>query len=430
MEMKTEMPALNLPIVTVTTILIASLYLLITEKIPVDKTALGIMVALAFTGILTPAEVISGFANPAVITVGAMFLLSHGLIRTGAVGVVSEQIIRFSKGSRARGGLFVLLCVMLASAFINNTPVVVLFIPIVMALSCECDFSPSKLLIPMSYASILAGTCTLIGTSTNIIVSDLSAQFGFAPLSMFELGRVGIPIAIIGVIYLYFLSPKLLPGRTAPVCELDDEKVDKYIAELIVTSESPLIGEANVIHYSRDRLGLDLIEVFRNGRIIDPLRTPISMASGDILLVKGSAKDILACLKQNILELARGEEEMTFGEGGQDDLIVELVIPPMSQLLQEPLSSIELQNDPEIKIIAIRTRRHHYSYRKIKRGQCLLCHPHRISDQPIGLWARALPFLGLHQARSSVEHPGHRPIEPSHSPVLAILNPFSFGNVN
>ncbi len=360
------MADLNLEIILVSGILIAALSLLITEKIAVDKTAIGIMVALATTGILSPGETISGFANPAVITVGAMFLLSHGLIRTGAVGFISERILHFSKGNKTRAVILILTSVALASAFINNTPVVVLFIPIVMGLSCECDFSPSKLLIPLSYVSILAGTCTLIGTSTNIIVSDLSTQFGFEPLSMFELSRVGIPIALIGMIFLFFISPKILPGRTAPVCELDENKSNRYIAELIVSPDSPLIGEEHIMEHAAEHLGLSVIEVFRNGNIFDPVRSQITVKQEDILLVKGSAEDIVSCLKKQILEPAHGEEDISFGKGLKDDLIVELIVPPMSGLLREKLLSTELQNDPEIKIIALRTRRHHYSYRKIK----------------------------------------------------------------
>ena len=356
---------LNLEIILVSGILIAALSLLITEKIAVDKTAIGIMVALAITGILSPAETISGFANPAVITVGAMFLLSHGLIRTGAVGFISERILYFSKGNKTRTVILILTTVALSSAFINNTPVVVLFIPIVMGLSCECDFSPSKLLIPLSYVSILAGTCTLIGTSTNIIVSDLSTQFGFEPLSMFELSKVGIPIAIIGMAFLFFISPKILPGRTAPVCELDENKSNRYIAELIVCQNSPLIGEEHIIEHAEEHLGLSVIEVFRNGDIFDPVRSPVTIKQEDILLVKGSAEDIVSCLKKQTLELAHGEEDIAFGLSAKDDLIIELIVPPMSGLLREKLLSTELQNDPEIKIIAIRTRRHHYSYRKI-----------------------------------------------------------------
>ncbi len=360
------MPGADLQITLVSLILIASLILLITEKIAVDKTAMGIMVALAMTGILSPSETVSGFANPAVITVGAMFLLSHGLIRTGAVAFVTERVLHFSKGNKSIAFVLVLLTVAIASGFINNTPVVVLFIPIVMGLSCECDFSPSKLLIPLSYTSILAGTCTLIGTSTNIIVSDLSTTFGFAPLSMFELSFVGIPIAVIGIIFLLFVSPAVLPGRTAPVCELDETKSNRYIAELIIPAKSVLVGQKDIINHARDTYGLSVIEVFRKNNIFDPSRSRITIQPNDTLLVKGSAEDIIYCLNKRIVEPAHGEEGMAFGSRGKNDLIIEVIIPPLSGLLKEKLLSTQLQNDPDIRIIAIRTRRHHYSYRKIK----------------------------------------------------------------
>lgn len=360
------MPEMDLQIIWVSLILIGALFLLVTEKIAVDKTAVGILISLALTGILTPSESVAGFANPAVITVGAMFLLSYGLIRTGAVGFVTQIVLHFSKGKKNIAFILILISVALASAFINNTPVVVLFIPIVMGLSCDCDFSPSKMLIPLSYISILAGTCTLIGTSTNIIVSDLAAGLGFEPLSMFELSRAGIPIALVGLIFLFFVSPKILPGRTAPVCELDEAKANRYIAELIVPDGSMLIGEKQIIESVEENLGLSVIEIFRNNDIFDPSRSPVTVQENDILLVKGSAEDIVAALTKQVLELAHGEEDMAFGSDRKDDLIIELVVPPLSDLLREKLLSTELQNDPEIRIIALRTRRHHYSYRKMK----------------------------------------------------------------
>ncbi|MCG8377020.1 MAG: SLC13 family permease, partial [Chlorobiales bacterium] len=332
----------------------------------VDKTAIGIMVVLALTGILSPAQTVAGFANPAVITVGAMFLLSYGLIRTGAVAFVTELVLHFSRGNKNIAFALILLTVAVASGFINNTPVVVLFIPIVMGLSCDCDFSPSKVLIPLSYASILAGTCTLIGTSTNIIVSDLAGGLGFQPLTMFELSTAGIPIAVAGMLYLFFVSPRILPGRTAPVCELDETKSNRYIAELIVPPKSSLIGQDNIIDHALDTLGLNVIEVFRKNNIFDPSRSTLTIQENDTLLVKASAEDILSALNKKVLALAHGEEDMAFGTSGPDDLMIELIVPPLSGMLQERLLSSELQNDPDIRIIAIRTRRHHYSYRKIK----------------------------------------------------------------
>ncbi|MBT8340668.1 MAG: SLC13/DASS family transporter, partial [Desulfatitalea sp.] len=177
-------------IAVVTIILVATLVFLVTERVTIDLTAIGIMVALALTGILEPAEAVAGFANPAVITVGTMFLISQGMIRTGVVGAIGQRVIALTRGRAWLALLVVLIIVAVSSAFINNTPVVVLFIPVIMSMGCHLGFSPSKFLIPISYASILAGTCTLIGTSTNIIISDLSAQYGYGALGMFELARV------------------------------------------------------------------------------------------------------------------------------------------------------------------------------------------------------------------------------------------------
>jgi len=358
---------MNVPIVVVSIILVITLVLLVSEKISVDKTAIGIMIVLALTGILTPGESVTGFANPAVVTVAAMFLLSHGLIRTGAVDVLTELVMKFSRGNRQSAFIIILVAVAVLSAFINNTPVVVLFIPIVMAMSCEYDFSPSKLLIPLSYVSILAGTSTLIGTSTNIIVSDLAYVKGYDQLSMFELGRIGVPIALLGLLFLFFVAPKLMPGRIGPVCELDEGKENKYIAELIATQKSPLVGRRDISQYVEENLGLDVVEIFRNGGIIDPSRQNVTILPDDILLVKGAAQDLVSCLKTQHLSLVQGDDDFTFGGKPEEELIVELIIPPLSSLLREPLISAELQYDSDIRIIAIRSRMSYFSYRKIEK---------------------------------------------------------------
>jgi di/tricarboxylate transporter len=233
----------------VTLILVAAMLLLVTEKLPVDLTSIGIIVILAVTGILTPTEAIAGFASPAVMTVGAMFLISRGMIRTGAVGYISRAVMHQAKGNPVRIILLILLIVGVSSAFINNTPVVVLFIPIVLSLSCDLNMSPSKLLMPVSHASILAGTCTLIGTSTNIIISDMSASYGFGALGMFELSPLGVPIAILGIAYLMVAAPKLMPDLHSPVCETRDDKHRRYLAELKVPKSSRIVGERPAAYF-------------------------------------------------------------------------------------------------------------------------------------------------------------------------------------
>jgi di/tricarboxylate transporter len=350
----------------VTLVLVVAMLLLITEKLPVDLTSIGIIVVLTVSGILTPTEAIAGFANPAVITVGAMFLISQGMIRTGAVGFISQQVTEYSRGRPNLAIFLILIIVGMASAFINNTPVVVLFIPIILSLSCELDFSPSKFLIPVSYASILAGTCTLIGTSTNIIISDLSAAYGFGSLGMFELTPLGLPIALLGIVFLIFAAPKLMPSGHNPVCELKDSEHRRYLAEFQIPRESPIIGESPESYFAEKYPNMEVLELIRYSHVFYPDRDPVKIAPDDLLLVKGSANDLVEILHQDVVELPLSGENINFGAEQKKSLIVELIIPPQSRLLGERLVASRLQRDPDIHIIAIKRRKLHYAEPKVK----------------------------------------------------------------
>jgi len=185
-------------IALVSIVVVVAIILLITEKLPLDLTAIGIMVVLMVLGLLQPKEAVAGFAHPAPLTVGALFIVSRGLTRTGALDAVSKRLVAQVKGSRLRMLVLSLVVCGVFSAFMNNTPVVVLFISVVMAVCCEYSFSPSRFLLPISFVSILAGSATLIGTSTNIIVSDLGVEAGQDAIGMFELTLLGGPIAVVG----------------------------------------------------------------------------------------------------------------------------------------------------------------------------------------------------------------------------------------
>jgi di/tricarboxylate transporter len=350
----------------VTLILVVAMLLLITEKLPVDLTSIGIVVVLTTTGILTPTEAIAGFASPAVITVGAMFLISKGMIRTGAVGFISQMVTRYSRGRPTLAIFLILVIVGTASAFINNTPVVVLFIPIILSLSCELDFSPSKVLIPVSYASILAGTCTLIGTSTNIIISDLSVKHGLGSLGMFELSPLGVPIALLGLFFLFFAAPKLMPSMHNPVCELKDDEHRRYLAELQVPHGSRIIGENPESYFSQKYPGMEVLELIRYSHVFYPDRDAVKIAADDLLLVKGSANDLVEILHDDTVELPLAEQGLNFEAEEKQALIVELIIPPQSSLLGERLVTSRLQRDPDIHIIAIKRRELHYAEPKVK----------------------------------------------------------------
>jgi len=348
----------------VSAILLVTLVLLVTDKAPVDLVAVGIMVVLAVTGVLEPQEAVAGFASPAVLTVAAMFLMSRGMIRTGAVGFIGQRVIAAARGNHRQALLMSLLIVGAASAFINNTPVVVLFIPIMMAISCEYGVSPSKFLIPISYASILAGTCTLVGTSTNIIVSDLSVQAGYAPIGMFELARVGLPVAVIGILFLTVAAARFMPGHAAAICQVENGENRSYLAELILPESSDLVGHPPAALSDRYS-SLDIIEVIRDYTIHYPDESGLLFAPEDLLLVKSSASDLIALLADGLAELPHEQ----IGQAGKnvdpEHLIVELVLPPQSRLLGAKVPDTHLFGDERIQILAIKRRSHHYADFKI-----------------------------------------------------------------
>jgi di/tricarboxylate transporter len=350
---------------TVSAILLITLYLLVTEKISVDLTAIGIMVLLVVSGILTPKETISGFANPALITVGAMFVVSKGMMRTGGVEFLGRKIIQMARGNYKLALIIILISVAIASAFINNTPVVILFIPVVMSMCCEFGLSPSKFLIPVSYASILAGTCTLIGTSTNIIISDLSVTNGYDGLTMFELSTLGVPIAIIGIILLYFIAPKVLPDLASPICQLQDGEHRKYLAELKIPGKSNLIGKKPDELFAHKYPSINVIELINKSHIYHPERDKLTTSQGDILLVKGSLNDLIAILHNEQVDLPTSEKGLVLGAQKNAPIVVELIISPHSSLRGEKIQKTDLAKDPDVHIIAMKRSNLHISEKQI-----------------------------------------------------------------
>ena len=349
----------------VTVILLVAVVLLITEKIPVDITALGILVVLTVSGILTPGEAVAGFASPAVLTVAAMFMISRGMIRTGAVGFMGQYLLKASRGSPRLAMVLMLLIVGIASAFINNTPIVVLFIPIVLSITCKFGVSPSKYLIPVSYISILGGTCTLIGTSTNIIVSDLSATHSTGALSMFELAWLGVPIAIIGFLFLLIAAPKLMPEILNPVCELGNQDQQRYLGEFNVPTESPIVGQEPVSYLKARYPNLEVLDLIRYDHVFHPGRDRMTVAPDDILLVKSSANDLVDILYEDLVKIPPSETHIEFGADQQESLVVELIIPPESALVGNRLIESRLRRHFDLHVIAIKRRQLHYTEAKM-----------------------------------------------------------------
>ena len=214
-------------------VILLAIFLFASEKLPVDLTSILVMAVLIISGILTPTEGLSGFSNVATVTVGAMFILSAALQKTGAVtflGSLSSKIFRFNFWVGLVGTM---VLVGVVSAFVNNTPVVAVFIPIMLGLAPTNKLSPSRLLMPMSFASMFGGVCTLIGTSTNILVSSIAVQHGLPALGMFEFTKLGLVFFAAGTLYMALVGVRLIPPHPAEDDLTDKYRMQNYLTDIV-----------------------------------------------------------------------------------------------------------------------------------------------------------------------------------------------------
>lgn len=274
---------------------------------PTDLLFLGGLVVVTVCGVIKPEDALAGFANPAVITVGALFVVAAGLRSTGVLDQVGQQLL--GRAQTAGAALVRLTFAVLGfSAFINNTPVVAMFVPVVLDWCRKRGLSPSRLLIPLSYMAIMGGTCTLIGTSTNIIVNGLleerrvsaereglyTADFRqqLRNMTLFEIGKVGLPCAVIGGLYLLLVGRRLLPNRTELIEQLDEQRRE-YLVEMLVQPECRLIGKTVEEAGLRHLRGLFLVEIDRESEMIAPVTPKDLIRAGDRLVFTGVVTTIV-----------------------------------------------------------------------------------------------------------------------------------------
>jgi di/tricarboxylate transporter len=362
-------------IVFVFLLILVALVLFATEPVPVDVTAIGVMVVLLLTrpastlladaGLLAsplvvfadyPADGLSGFANAATLTVLAMFILSDGVQRTGVVQLLGERIAIITGGSESRQLGAIVGLVGPISGFINNTAAVAILLPMVTDLAERGRTSPSKLLLPLSYASMFGGMLTLIGTSTNILASDLSARLIGRPISMFEFTHLGIIVTAVGSVYLLTVGRRLTPERIKPESDLTEEfEMADYLTEVSVREDSPLVGQQVRQALVETEFDVDLIQLIRHGDVfLEPLG-PKEIQPGDIFALRTDRETLLELLEVEGLELMPVTvDEAELEAAGEGQNLVEVVVAPGSSLVGQSLTTASFRQRYNATVLALR----------------------------------------------------------------------------
>ncbi|MEN9403460.1 MAG: hypothetical protein RL091_2163, partial [Verrucomicrobiota bacterium] len=342
---------MTLDIAIVLGILLLALIAFIWEKYPPDIVALSVFSILLLCGVLPRDRAMAVFANPAPITVAAMFVLSAALVKCGAIDYLTGWFTRVSFLPYQIVMFMLVALVAFVSAWINNTPVVVVFVPVVLGLARSMKLPASKFLIPLSYAAVMGGTCTLIGTSTNLVVNGILVSRGEPGMKMFELAWLGIPTAIIGALYLALLGKRLLPARETLTSILTDEERREYLTEAFVPPGSPLKGKTLKSAGLVTARGFRVIEVVRDGIAITLDNDSTPMQEGDRL--------VLACRPSGIAR-ARAMPGFDFtAEAGLEQIaahegvIFEGAVAPNSELIGQSISDINFRQRFRVIVLAV-----------------------------------------------------------------------------
>lgn len=332
---------MSFEIIFVFALLGAALFLFATDYVSFDVAALILLVCLLASGILTPEEGFSGVSNPATITIAAMFVISEGLRRTGLLNKAGNFFCEKMKDRFWLWLFIMLLFVSFASSFMNNTAVIMIFIPVVIDIAARIGVSASKLLMPLAFAGIMGGINTLIGTSTNLLVSSIVQDRGGQAFTMFDFLPMGLIFLGAGFIYMYLTGIDLIPPRRKDDELTADFQIQGYLTDLLVEPNSTLIGEFLDEERLTEQLDLDVIRIFKTASDASAQRTKTMVEAGDILRIRGSASEIDKLLRREDLSLVPSSEWVDVDLEHGRDTLVEAAVAPESTLEGRKLSDID-----------------------------------------------------------------------------------------
>ena len=342
-------------------IVVITAVLFITEWLRADVVALLVLGALAVTGLVTPAEALSGFSNPAVVTVWAMFIISGGLAATGVANAIGDQVMRVAGRGELRLLVVIMLTAAVLSAFMNNVGVAALMLPVVMSIARRSDIPPSRLLMPLAYACLLGGLMTLIGTPPNILASDALREAGLEAFGMFDFMPVGLPLMLLGTVFVALAGRFLLPQRDVlketatstssvqAVATDDRYQLEDRLFTAQLAPHSPLAGKTLAESRLGDVLGVNVVGIVRNGRTdLAPSPTAV-LFGGDKLLIVGRREQVDTLRQQQVTVVSAAE---TAPITGIETAV--LVLMPGSALAGQTLAAVNFRGRFGVNVLAVR----------------------------------------------------------------------------
>ncbi len=374
------------PIAITLILLFVAVVLFATEKIPVDIVGILLVIGLVMTGVLNVNEGLSGFGDNIIVTIGGLFVLTGGLVKTGIVDLIGRRLYRIAGKNEFLLTTLVMVTAAISASVLKNTTTTAMFVPVVLGLANRAKIAPSKLLMPLAFGAILGGSCTLIGTSTNLAVSSAMQRYGMEPYSMFELTPVGIVTVAAGLLYMLFIGIKLLPNRGGEESFTEQYHIREYISELLVLPDSHLIGktlgEANI----NLELDLNVLGIIRGKEQRISPKSNERIEAGDQLIVEGKLANILNVKSEAGLEI-KADFELNDRVLESDEIeLFEVMVMRDSRLGGQTLKSLNFRRLYDLTVLAINRHGETFldklSQVRLKFGDVLLVQGNRKTIEP------------------------------------------------